>query len=619
MNSTRAEERVSVRPARRVVRIQAGLARLWPVAAACMVAFTLAAGSKLPKGYLDPKRSREILEKTVTIRLDPYLSMLSGAERDAVGYLLEAGRILQVVFEASRHRDARAAYDELVRLDAELDHPRATGDLIALYRLARGPIVRGLDNKLIPFLPVDLSPPGRNVYPWDVEREELDAFLGEHPELRPSILDGRTVVRRAAPDLVRADLAVLTAYPVLDVLHPGLRDRLELLLTGAAPEFYAVPYSVAYAPDLSRVYDLLWKASDAVADTDAEFSTYLQHRAVDLLRDDYESGDAAWVTGRFGNLNAQIGSYETYDDDLYGVKTFFSLSVFVEDPMMSSTVNTVKKWLQEMENLLPYEPHKTVKTDISIGAYNVVADFGQSRGTNTATILPNEPHITRKYGRTILLRNNILTDPEIFDMRKSAFQTAVADEFQRDYDAKGDFFRTLWHEIGHYLGPDATKDGIALDLAFEEDSSILEELKGDLVALYVCKNLRKRGYYSQPRLRSVQASGIRRVLQKNQPRRGQVYQTMQLMQMNYFLEKDLLEYDRRRNKLVIHHDRYYETVESMLRETLALQLSGNKDAADEFISRYSSWQKEPHERLAEAMKEAETYRYIDVRYAALSE
>ena len=39
--------------------------------------------------------------------------------------------------------------------------------------------------------------------------------------------------------------------------------------------------------------------------------------------DDYESGDAAWVTGHFKNLNAQIGSYETYDDELYGVKTFF--------------------------------------------------------------------------------------------------------------------------------------------------------------------------------------------------------------------------------------------------------------------------------------------------------
>ena len=46
------------------------------------------------------------------------------------------------------------------------------------------------------------------------------------------------------------------------------------------------------------------------------------NRARDLLTDDYESGDAAWITGRFRNLNAQIGSYETYDDELMGTRAF---------------------------------------------------------------------------------------------------------------------------------------------------------------------------------------------------------------------------------------------------------------------------------------------------------
>ena len=154
---------------------------------------------------------------------------------------------------------------------------------------------------------------------------------------------------------------------------------------------------------------------------DIDLARYLRHRAVDLLRDDYEAGDASWVTGRFQNLNAEIGSYETYDDGLFGVKSFFAVSLLVRDPAMSATVNTVKNWLQEMEDILPYEPKKTVRTDIPVNAYNIIADFGQSRGANTATILPNERYITKKYGRTILLRNNILTDPDIFAIRKSSF------------------------------------------------------------------------------------------------------------------------------------------------------------------------------------------------------
>jgi hypothetical protein len=583
-------------------------------AAACVFAATL------PEGYLGEKRSREILDKTVTIRLDPDLSQLSPGEREAAGFLVEAGAVLQDLYETSRHREARTAYEELLRLDEELDHPEATRNLIDLYRLARGPVIRDLDNKVVTILPVEKAPPGRAVYPWGVEKKEIEEFLGEHPEETSSLLHGRTVVRRSTPDQIKEDLAVLDAYPVLDVLHPGLRVELDALeQDGSEKKFYAVPYSIAYAPHLLRVYELLCKASAAVATDDPEFARYLIHRAVDLLRDDYEAGDAAWVTGRFRNLNAQIGSYETYDDALYGVKTFFGMSVLARDPTMDSSVNTVKNWLQEMEDLLPYEPHKKVRTDIPVGAYNVIADFGQARGTNTATILPNEPHITQKYGRTILLRNNIISDSTIFEMRRSAFEAVAGEESQGDYDRKGDFFRTLWHEIGHYLGPDATRQGQTLDAALEEDSSILEELKADLISLYVSKALHKKEYYNRPRLRAIQTAGIRRVLLKNEPKKTQVYETMELMQLNYFLEKGLLTYDGRGNKLSIHYDVYHETVEAMLRETLALQLKGDKQAADDFIARYSVWKQDPHERLAKAMKEAETYRFVLVRYAALGE
>jgi hypothetical protein len=587
--------------------------------AVCALA-AAAFAAALPPGYLGEKRSSEILARTATIRLDPDLSQLSQGEKEAVGFLLEAGAVFQDLYETSRHREARTAYDELLRLDRELGHPASTRNLIDLYRLAKGPVIRDLDNRVVAILPVEKSPPGRAVYPWNVGKKEIEAYLEKRPGERAELFAERTVVRRGTADELSADLAVLDAHPVLDFLHPALRPRLEALLREPADGgFYAVPYAVAYAPQLFRVHVLLSKAAASVEADDPDFARYLRNRALDLVRNDYEAGDASWVTGRFKNLNAQIGAYETYDDGLYGVKAFFGMSVLAKDPAMDSSVNTVKNWLPELEELLPYEPHKKVRTDIPVGAYNVVADFGQARGTNTASILPNEPAIVRKYGRTILLRNNIIADPAIFEMRKAAFDAALAEEFRADYDDKGDFFRTLWHEIGHYLGPDATRNGEALDAALEEDSSILEELKADLVSLYVSKALFKKGYYNRPRLRAVQTAGIRRVLLKNEPRKAQVYETMELMQMNYFLEKGLLGYDEKSGKLSIRYDVYHETVESMLRETLSLQLSGDKKAADEFISKYSVWKKGVHERIARSMKDSETHRYVLVRYAALGE
>src|SRR6187401_1109417 len=110
--------------------------------------------------------------------------------------------------------------------------------------------------------------------------------------------------------------------------------------------------------------------------------------ARDLLSNDYESGDASWVTGHFGRLNAQIGSFETYDDALYGVKAFHSMSLLLRDEKATAALASRLGSLQEIEDALPYPPGaapKRVRGTIPVGVYEIIADFGQARGTNTAT------------------------------------------------------------------------------------------------------------------------------------------------------------------------------------------------------------------------------------------
>ena len=52
---------------------------------------------------------------------------------------------------------------------------------------------------------------------------------------------------------------------------------------------------------------------------------------------------------------------------------------------------------------------------------------------------------------------------------------------------------TLAHEVGHYLGVDVTKDGRELDVALQDDADLLEEMKADLVSLYVVEALLVEG------------------------------------------------------------------------------------------------------------------------------
>jgi antirestriction protein ArdC len=67
--------------------------------------------------------------------------------------------------------------------------------------------------------------------------------------------------------------------------------------------------------------------------------------------------------------------------------------------------------------------------------------------------------------------------------------------------------------VGHYLGVDRTKDNRDLDEALQDNSNTLEEMKADLVSLFVAEALHKQHYYTDEQLRSVYAGGVLRVLQ----------------------------------------------------------------------------------------------------------
>jgi hypothetical protein len=537
--------------------------------------------------------TRRIVGSVSELRLDPDLSHLSPGERTVVEKLIAAGRIFQELYEDQNHPDAIWARASL----------QPESDAAVLYRLYQGPVGTNGSNRRVPFMPVRPETPGRNVYPLDLTVGGLDAYITAHPAERSSLLDVRTVVRRATEANVLADLATLEGNPGLKLLHPRLVARLEALRERpSADVFYAVPYAVAYASRLLRVHALLDEAAEAVAAEDPDLAAYLRLRADDMLTSNYEPGDAAWVSGQFRNLNAQIGSYETYDDALYGVKAFYSLSLLARDRARSDELAAALTDIQAVENSLPYSRPKTVRSQIPVGVYNVVADFGQSRGTNTATILPNDADHARKYGRTILLRYNIMTEPQLFEGARSRFCAAVAERHCSELSMAGNFQRTLWHEIGHYLGVDRTDDGRALDDALGPVSNLYEEMKADLVSLFSADRLHREGHYSDRELREFYAGGILRVLQAGPPRRDQPYQTMQLMQWNWYLERGLLTLEN--GRLRVHYDRYPAAVESLLREVLAVQASGDTARAEAFIDEWTDWDEELHGVVARAIRGA---------------
>lgn len=571
---------------------------------------------ELPEGYWSLEQAREVLSKTRTVVLDPDTSSLSDAEKSVAAKLIRVGEIFNRIYENSLHPQALGSLQNLMSLHKGGEHTTA---LLDIYYRSGGPITTTLDNQRVAFLPVDPEAPGKNVYPAGLTTLQMDPLLEARPELAADLLNVRTVVRESTEENIKHDLLTLDRYPVLDGIHVGLRSRLKTLATGQgdAP-WYALPYSVRWAPDMMQAYKFLLSAADDIAHEDPDFAAYLSLRARDIISDNYEGGDAAWVRGRFNRLNAQIGSYEVYADSLYGVKSFFSLNVLIRDLDKSSELSAAMGGLQDIQNSLPVGAGRKIQSDISVGVYNILADFGQSRGANTATILPNDADHTRKYGRTILLRYNIMANPDLFEDRRGTFQTAVKIEHADDLTLDGPFYRTLWHEVGHYLGVDKTTDGRDLNEALSPWGSHYEEMKADLVSAFTSAQLNANGDMDDVVFRSVQAASILRVLQKNQPRtKEQPYQAMQLMQMNYFLEHGLLSFDSSSARLEIHYERYNEVIRQMLADVLSIQQSGDTQRAGEFIQKYIDWTPELHTRLAERLRESSRFRFVTVRYQAL--
>jgi hypothetical protein len=583
------------------------------LAAALVLGAGAAAQSPTPRSAWPDARVDAILERTARTRLAPDLSHLTAGERTAVEKLLQVGRLFQDVYELQRHRDALAERANLERASG-----LRARNLLTLYRLNQGPIATTLENAREPFLAVDPPPPGKNVYPWDLTEAELKAYLAAHPDERPALTHLRHVVRRADAATLAADLATLAKHPALDVLHPGLKARLTgLSRTPNRAVLYALPYSVAYADRMVPAHRLLHEAADAVAGDDGELARYLRNRARDLLTDDYEAGDAAWLKGRFTHLNAQIGAYETYDDELMGTRAFYGLSLLAIRTDESAALRKALQGIQALEDSLPIARHRKVLDDIPVGVYDVIADFGQTRGGNTATNLPNEGYLVERYGTIILLRANIMRDGDIFAGSSRSWAAAMSPDVHADLTADANFYRTLWHEIGHYLGPDRTRDDREFDAALGADASLLEEMKADLVSLFVGPELLRRGYFTEAQLRSHYASGIYRVLQNNQPRRQQPYNMMQVMQWNWFLDRGVLRVDRGSGTMSIDYARYHQAVSDLLKEVLALQDTGDKAAATAFIDKWGAWDDALHGRIATAIREQQQFRFRLFEYAAL--
>src|ERR1700730_6167583 len=160
-------------------------------------------------------------------------------------------------------------------------------------------------------------PPGRALYPPGLTREDLEKYVAEHPQEKAALYNDFTVVRKKGNALV------------------------------------AIPYHVEFARFLKPAAKALREAA-ALSD-DPAFTKFLRLRADALLTDDYYDSDLAWLDLNNPKFDLILAPYETYLDNLLGVKTSYGAAVLIRNEEESSKLDIYQKYVPDLQEALPLD------------------------------------------------------------------------------------------------------------------------------------------------------------------------------------------------------------------------------------------------------------------------
>jgi hypothetical protein len=395
---------------------------------------------------------RAKLAQFVPATLTADVSKLPESERHALDAMIAAAQLIDPLFD----RQVFHGYAALRERLAKDTSPRGQ-DLLAYFDLMRGPWDR--QDHFAPFA-IDLAhPKGAGFYPADLTADAFKSYVAAHSTNREALESLTTVVVREG-------------------------DALK-----------TVPYSEAYGEWLKPAAAKLAVAAEATQNK--SLAKFLRSRALAFANDEYRQSDKDWMDVD-SRVEITIGPYETYEDELLGLKAAFEACVTVSDPAESAKLGKYKKLLPDMEHNLPIAAgaHGKRGGDSPIHVVDVVYTSGDARKSvqSIAFNLPNDEVVRKEKGaKKVLLRNLIETK---FERIMRPLAERILDPSQLGLlSAEAFFNETLFHELSHSLGPAFVKGtkNQEVRVALGSNFSAIEECKADVMGAYNILYMIKRG------------------------------------------------------------------------------------------------------------------------------
>ena len=480
------------------------------------------------------------------VRMPYNTSALSPRERQMVDQLVIALRQFENIFWRQSDPEGLALYKALEKVDSPL--ARNTRHYLFING-SRWDLV----NENEPFVGRQPMPPGHALYPADLTRTQVDAFVGAHPDRKAVIFDPYTVVRRKGADL-----------------------------TG-------VKYHDEFAAFLRPAAAALRKAAD-LAD-DQAFAKFLRLRADALFTDDYYASDLAWLDLHNPKFDIIYAPYETYLDDLLGVKTSYGAAILIRDDVESQKLALYQKWVPDIQDALPLTPadRPSVRGHVTpMEVMDAPLRAGDLRHGYQAVAdnLPNDPRIHEQKGTKKIFFKNFM-DARVNEVILPLAARVMDPAQAKRASAEGYLATTVMHEICHGLGPAFARvngKNVSIREAIGRTFSALEEAKADVVGMLALRWLVDKGVLPKGRLEEYYASELGGIFRTVRFGTGEAHGRAEMMEFNYFSEQGA--FVKANGRYQVDFAKIGPATGRLAKELLEQEATGDRSRADAWFSKY---------------------------------
>jgi hypothetical protein len=471
---------------------------------------------------------------------------LSDRERRMVDQLVLACRSLESMYWRQSDPEGLALYTALEKVNT----PAAKS--LRHYLLINGSRWDLVDENK-PFVGTTPMPPGHALYSPNLTRDAIEAYVAAHPDKKAEIYSGYTVVRQDGSTL---------------------QGR---------------PYHDEYKPFAEKAAAALRQAA-ALSD-DGAFAGFLRLRADALLNEDYYASDIAWIDLQNPKFDVIFAPYETYLDNLLGVKTSYGAAVLVRNERESQNLAVYQKWLPQLQDSLPLaaEDRPSVKDHVTpMEVMDAPFRAGDLRHGYQAVAdnLPNDPRIHQEKGTKKIFFKNFM-DARVNEVILPLAAKVMDAAQSRDASAEGYLAVVVMHEISHGLGPAfARRDGKRTDVreAIGPTYSGLEEAKADVVGMLGLTWLIDHGVLSKDRRAEYYASYVAGIFRTVRFGTGEAHGRAEMMEFNYLSEQGAIVQQGERYRA--DYAKIAPAIARLAKELLEQEATGDRARAEAWFTKY---------------------------------